>query len=109
VTGRDQTFILVLVTTKTAKEAKKLGKLLVDAKLAACCTVISEVQSIYRWKKQVMSERESMVLVKSRLSRYKELERRIKAHHSYETPEIIGFAVRRGSQDYLNWITQETR
>ncbi len=109
VTDRDQNFILVLVTTRTVKEARKLGRLLVDAKLAACCTVISEVQSIYRWKNQVVSGRESMVLIKSRSSRYRELEKRIKAYHSYETPEIIGIAIQRGSRDYLKWIAQGTK
>jgi periplasmic divalent cation tolerance protein len=99
----------VLVTTKAVKDARKLGRLLVDGKLAACCTVISEVQSIYRWGNQVISGREAMMLIKSRSSRYRQLEKKIKANHSYETPEIIGIAVRKGSKDYLSWITEVTK
>lgn len=106
--GGTQGFVLVFVTTRTVNEARKLGKLLVGAKLAACCTVISDVQSIYRWKNRVTSGREVMMLIKSTSHRYRQLEKRIKADHSYETPEIIGIAIRRGSREYLEWITEVT-
>jgi periplasmic divalent cation tolerance protein len=49
-----------------------------------------------------------MMLIKSTSHRYRQLEKRIKADHSYETPEIIGIAIRRGSREYLEWITEVT-
>jgi len=67
------------------------------------------VRSIYSWKGEVVDDKESAVLMKTRSSKVKKAIKRIKELHSYEVPEIISFKIEKGSKDYLDWIGEETR
>jgi periplasmic divalent cation tolerance protein len=99
--------IVVLVTCASAREAERIGRELVEKRLAACANVYrAPVQSIYRWKGNVESAREFLVFVKSSRSRFAAIEQAIKALHSYDVPEIIALPIRAGSKDYLAWITE---
>jgi periplasmic divalent cation tolerance protein len=37
------------------------------------------------------------------------LAQHIKAHHSYDVPEIIATPITGGSAEYLSWLENETR
>jgi periplasmic divalent cation tolerance protein len=98
--------IVVLVTCGSAKEARKIGRALVEAKLAACANVLgSPVQSIYRWKGKVESAREFLVVLKTSRKSFAAMERTIRQLHSYDVPEIIALPIAKGSRDYLSWIS----
>ena len=86
-----------------------MAESLVESRLAACVNVIPGVVSIYRWKGRVHRDGESLLVVKTTVSRFKALERWIKAHHPYETPEIISLPVAAGSKDYLSWLSSAVR
>ena len=45
--------IVVLVTTSSLRESKKIAKHLVEARLAACVNITQPIQSIYRWQGKV--------------------------------------------------------
>jgi len=81
---------------------------MVNAKLAACANIISEIQSIYRWKGKVVKTKEVLLMLKSTKPRYRELEKSIKAIHTYETPEIIALPVKEGFGQYIEWVHSET-
>ncbi len=49
-----------------------------------------------------------MMIIKTTEARYARLEARIRALHSYEVPEIIGFPLTHGSLAYLQWVRTET-
>jgi periplasmic divalent cation tolerance protein len=70
--------------------------------------VLAECTSVYRWKNAVEDAREVPVLIKTRASRYAEIEAAIRGLHPYELPEIIAVPVVRGFEDYLRWIADET-
>jgi len=44
---------IVLTTVANAEEASRLGRALVEERLAACATLIPAVESIYRWQGEV--------------------------------------------------------
>jgi periplasmic divalent cation tolerance protein len=99
--------IVVLISCGSAKEARKIGRALVEAELAACANILEvPVQSIYRWKGQVRSARESLVILKTTRRRFAEIERTIRRLHSYEVPEIVALPIERGSYDYLKWVSE---
>jgi periplasmic divalent cation tolerance protein len=99
---------VILVTTANQEEAAKIGKEMVNAKLAACANIIPGVQSIYRWKGKVVKAQETLLILKSTQPRYRALEKAIKAMHTYETPEIIALPVKKGLDRYIGWVRSET-
>jgi len=100
--------LVILVTAVNKKEAVRIGKEMVNAKLAACANVISGIQSIYRWKGKVVKAQEALLIMKSTKYRYRALEKAIKATHAYETPEIIALSVKEGLDGYVGWVHSET-
>ena len=99
---------VILVTAANQEEAARIGEGVVNAKLAACATVIPGIQSIYRWKGKVVKSEEVLLILKSTKSRYSALEKMVKAMHAYETPEIIALPVKEGLDQYLGWVRTET-
>ena len=99
---------VVLVTVANQEDAVRIGEGVVAANLAACVNVIPGVQSIYRWKGKVVKSEEVLLILKSTKLRYPALEKKIKAMHTYETPEIIALPVKEGLDRYLGWVRTET-
>ena len=100
--------LVVFVTTGSKKEARAIAETLVDRKLAACASVVGVVDSLYRWQGKVQRSREALLMIKTTTRTYAELERRVKALHSYEVPEIIALPISDGLPAYLAWLDRET-
>ncbi len=99
---------VVWVTASSQEEGKAIAKTLVEAKLAACVTLMP-VHSIYTWQGQVMEEQEWQMVIKTDLSQFPQLETKIRELHSYEVPEIIALPIVAGSQAYLQWISDNVK
>jgi periplasmic divalent cation tolerance protein len=95
---------LVLTTVPNREEAARLGRTLVEERLAACATVVPEAQSIYRWQGKIESSNEFLLLLKTEAERLPALEARLHQLHSYETPEFLVLSVESGSRRYLAWL-----
>jgi periplasmic divalent cation tolerance protein len=97
--------VVVLVTSGSRKEARRIARTLVGEKLAACANIVgAPVESIYRWKGRIETAREILLLVKTSRRHFRALERRIRELHSYDVPEIIALPIAAGSAGYLRWI-----
>jgi periplasmic divalent cation tolerance protein len=101
-------FVVVLVTAGSAEEARRLGRALVEERLAACVNVVGPVRSIYRWQGAVEEADECLLVVKARAADVGALEARVRALHSYEVPELIALPLRAGSAPYLAWLADAT-
>jgi periplasmic divalent cation tolerance protein len=99
--------IVVLMTAANREEAGRIAELLVQARLAACVQILPEMQSVYRWQGEVARESEVMLLAKTSLDRFDELDRAVREIHSYETPEIVALRVTAVSAPYLDWLQEE--
>ena len=97
--------VVVLITAGSREEALRLAEMLVGARLAACVQVLPEMESIYHWQGQVERAPEVLLVVKTTVARFAELEREVRALHSYETPEIVALPVNAASAPYLEWLT----
>jgi periplasmic divalent cation tolerance protein len=99
--------LVVLVTCGSAREARKLGRSLVEKRHAACANILlrAPVKSIYRWKGRVETANEFLVILKTSRKRFPALEREVRRLHSYGVPEVIALPIERGSGDYLKWLT----
>lgn len=100
--------VIVLTNLPDRDAALKLANELVATRLAACVNVLSECTSVYRWKGAIENAREVPVLIKTRAARYAEVEAAIRRLHPYELPEIVAVPIVRGSDDYLQWVADET-
>lgn len=104
----NKVYCVVLTTTATAEEAQSLARGIVEARLGACVQ-IQAIRSIYRWQGTLCDEPEFRLSIKTRLAQFAALENFIRAHHSYETPEIVQVPISAGSAAYLQWIDEGTQ
>ncbi len=96
--------IVVFMTAANREEAAQLAEILVAERLAACVQILPEMESVYRWQGKVERQKEVLVIAKTTKSRFEELEKEVRAIHSYETPEIVALPVTAGSPLYLEWL-----
>jgi periplasmic divalent cation tolerance protein len=101
-------YIIVYVTVKEAEEARKIAKSLVKRRLAACVNILPEVESHFWWKDKLETEKEILLIVKTKETLLPELTKTVKRLHSYSIPEIIAVPIVKGSRDYLEWLDSET-
>jgi periplasmic divalent cation tolerance protein len=101
--------VVVLVTAASLKEARKIARGLVEARLAACVNVVPPVESIYRWQGKIENSRERLLVIKTAREIFAEVEAEIRKLHSYTNPEIICLPIVDGSREYLDWLAQSVK
>ena len=96
--------IVVLTTVANTEAAEILARKIIESKLAACVQVLPPMKSFYFWEDQIQTDSEHLLLIKTIIEKYDELEEFIQANHSYEVPEIVALAAERVSESYLTWL-----
>ena len=105
---KPEDFVVVLVTAGDAEEAARIGRALVEERLAACANTVGPIRSTYRWAGAVEEATEHLLLVKARAADVAAIDARVRALHSYEVPEVLALGVRAGSGAYLAWLADAT-
>jgi periplasmic divalent cation tolerance protein len=100
---------IVLSTAGSEQEAHKIAHILVKRRLAACVNILPHVQSIYRWKGEIESAQEWLLLIKTRADKFPAVRDAIGELHSYEVPECIVLEIEDGSLPYLQWLEKATQ
>jgi|SRR5580704_8861633 periplasmic divalent cation tolerance protein len=95
---------IVLSTASSEDEARKIARSLVERQLAACVNIVPQIESIYRWKGNIESNREYLLLIKTSADQFPAVRDAIRALHSYELPECIALNIEDGSSEYLDWL-----
>jgi periplasmic divalent cation tolerance protein len=103
---QDLESIVVFMTAASGEEATRLADMLVGAHLAACVQILPQIESVYRWQGKVERQAEVLLIAKTTNSRFADLEREVRALHSYDTPEIVAIPITKGSEPYLEWLTR---
>lgn len=96
--------VVVWTTVGATADGHRLASILVTERLAACVNLLGEMESVYRWKDAVESERERQLIIKTTAERVPALQARLLELHAYELPEFLVVPVLDGSRDYLQWI-----
>ena len=102
--GNANDAIVVFITAANGEEAARLAEMLVGAHLAACVQILPEMESVYRWQGKIERQSEILLLAKTTQGKFAELEREVRALHSYDTPEIVAVPVSEVSSPYLKWL-----
>ena len=101
--------IVTLCTVPDRASGERIAQALVEEHLAACVNLVPGVSSTYRWQGKVEKAEECLLLIKTGVSRFDVLKRRIQELHPHELPEIIAVPIIHGDRAYLNWITESTK
>ncbi len=102
-----KTSLLIGWTTVDSKEvAESMARDMVEKRLAACVQIEEPVQSTYRWKGAVQSEREWRLMVKFAAPNSENLLKFIQKSHPYDVPEWVVVKADQVSPDYLQWILE---
>lgn len=95
---------MLFCTCPNKTSARAIASLLVENNLAACVNIIPSIESVYQWEGKIETAQEELLIIKSRLDKYDEIEQQILDHHPYELPEIIAVTIDAGLSAYLSWI-----
>ncbi|MBI3902261.1 MAG: divalent-cation tolerance protein CutA [Nitrosomonadales bacterium] len=101
--------LLVLTNLPDRATAQRVATALVEARAAACVTMLAECVSVYRWQGKIETASEVPLLIKTTRAAYPLLETTLRAHHPYELPEIVAVPVSAGLPAYLQWVAQQTQ
>ncbi len=99
--------IIIETTYPNLESAKNLGKILLGEKLIGCIH-FHPIESMYEWQGKIENSAEFLLRIKTKNSLYHEVEKIIKKHHSYKTPEIIAIDVEQTEKNYLLWLENST-
>ncbi len=98
-------YCIFFVTVSNIEEGNNISRILVEERLAACVSVVPNIISTYWWKNNIEVEKENLLIIKTIKSKSDLIIQKIREIHSYENPECIRIPITKGSEKYLNWIT----
>ena len=96
--------LLLLATEYDKKAAKKIAKLLLKKKLAACIS-LKDINSIYKWKGKIEEVNEVEIIIKSKPELKNALVVFLKKQISYDVPQIIHKKFN-SEKKYFNWVNK---
>jgi periplasmic divalent cation tolerance protein len=102
-------FRIALVTAPDLKTARRLARIVLRKRLAACANLITNLESHYWWRGKIESSREVLLLFKTRAGHLRDLEKIILGEHPYDTPEFVVLELTAGTDRYLAWLKKETQ
>jgi periplasmic divalent cation tolerance protein len=103
------TVISVYAVFADVEEAERIGRQVVEERLAACINILPSVRSIYRWNGAVEQSVEAAAILKTSEDRAEELITRIAGLHSYDVPCIVSSPVDKVLGSYADWVEDSTR
>jgi periplasmic divalent cation tolerance protein len=98
------TIVSVYAVFANAAEAERIGRTVVEEKLAACINILGSCRSIYRWKGRIETADEVPAILKTHSWQADELIERIAALHSYDTPCIAVWPIDKLLRRYADWV-----
>lgn len=97
-------WIQIQWTCLNKEEGRRVGRLLLEARLAACVQMIPTIESHFWWEGRIDSAQESKLVIKSRLDLYPQVKELIERVGSYQTPEITYSILDGGNSAYFDWM-----
>ena len=103
------TILSVYAVFADAEEAERIGRIVVEERLAACINILGSCRSIYRWQGKIETADEVTAILKTHNWKADELMERIAALHSYDTPCIAVWPIEKLLLSYSEWVEQSVR
>lgn len=101
------TIVSVYVVFADLEEAERIGRTVVEERLAACINILGPCRSIYRWKGEIETAEEIPAILKTHSWKADDLVERIAALHSYDVPCVAVWPVEKLLRSYAEWVEDE--
>ena len=101
-------FCMVETAFDNEKELNKVINLLIEKKLISSAQIVDS-KSKWLWNNDIEFSDEHLVFIKTKKSLLKEIYNEIRKYHSYDCFEFAVFDLTSVSDDYLNWIDNDTK
>lgn len=92
----------------SSEEAERIGRTIVEERLAACINILAPCRSICRWQDRIEQAEEVPAILKTGADLADRLIERITVLHSYEVPAIAVWPVLKLPESYAKWVEAET-
>jgi len=102
------TVVSVYAVFANEDEATRIGRQMVEERLAACVNILSPVRSIYRWQGKVEEAQEVAAIFKTKRDAADRLVTRIAALHSYDVPCVVTWPIDKVLVAYAEWVEGST-
>jgi len=101
--GDENIYSIIAVTCADKDAARKIARVLVERRLAACVQMFP-IESVYLWQGKICEDDETALFIKSRAASFEKIQVAVRELHAYEVPEIIQIPITNGLPEYLKWI-----
>lgn len=99
--------VIALTTLPADVDASGLARALVEARVAACVTVLPAVRSLYRWEGAIHEDAEQQLVIKTTRARVDDLWTALRARHPHDVPEFLVVPVLDGNPAYVAWVVEQ--
>ena len=100
----DSEIVAVYVIFGSDEEARRIGREMVERRLAACVNIFGPCLSIYRWQDEIEEAKEVAAIFKTRQDKASPLMAAIHLVHSYDVPAITVLPVAATHREFLDWV-----
>ena len=101
-------YVFAYITAADMQEAQRVGQALVENRLAACVNALENMTAMFMWKGRMETEKEVVLLAKTREELKDRLVQKVLEVHSYECPCVVFVPIQGGHTEFLDWIDTET-
>ncbi|HEX5239030.1 MAG TPA: divalent-cation tolerance protein CutA [Sphingomicrobium sp.] len=98
--------VSVYAVFANAEEAERIGRAVVEERLAACINILGATRSIYHWQGKVEAAEEIAAIFKTSDGAVDSLIACIAGLHSYEVPCVVSWPVDRILASYSRWVEE---
>lgn len=97
----------IYATFSSDEEARRIGRALVEERLAACANILGPCHSIYRWQGRIEEAGEVAAIFKVAAGQAEPALKRIAELHSYDVPAAVLWPIERSLPAYAAWVVEE--
>jgi periplasmic divalent cation tolerance protein len=101
--------VSVFAVFVNSEEAERIGRTVVEERLAACANLLGPIRSFYRWEGKLESAEEVVAIFKTTDARADALIARIAGLHSYDVPCIATWPIDKILGSYAAWVEESVR
>jgi len=100
------TVVSVYAVFADADQAERIGRQVVEERLAACINILGPCRSIYRWRGAIETAEEVPAIFKTTQARADALIARIATLHSYDVPCVAVWPIHQLLVGYAEWVEE---
>jgi periplasmic divalent cation tolerance protein len=97
----------IYATFASDEEARRVGRILVEERLAACINILGPCHSIFRWQGEIEEADEVSAIFKVAAGQAKRALKRIAELHSYDVPAAVVWPIELSLPAYSAWVVEE--